>query len=131
MSAAGAELRSIYTTGCEGKGSDAAAYARLAGSGYPADMAFSLLELLENPERYPPRLRAELIGYLRCPEDVRAAVRERLRQDPSFTGWCDLLDELEARGDRVRQAIRDSLEASARRRSSEATPMSGPESPIA
>ena len=77
-------------------------------------MAFSLLELLENPETYPPRLRAELIGYLRCPEDVRAAVRERLCQDPSFTEWCDVLNELEAGGHWVRQAIRDSLEASAR-----------------
>jgi hypothetical protein len=85
-------------------------------------MAFSLLELLENPESYPRRLRAELVGYLRCPDDVRNAVRERLHQDPSFTDWCALLDELEDRGDRVRQAIRDSLEAAARRDSSEATP---------
>ncbi|HET6712513.1 MAG TPA: hypothetical protein VFI59_02245 [Actinomycetota bacterium] len=44
---------------------------------------------------------------------MRDAVRERLRQDSSFTDWCDMLDELEAGGEVTRQAVRDSLEASA------------------
>ncbi|HET6712511.1 MAG TPA: hypothetical protein VFI59_02235 [Actinomycetota bacterium] len=74
-------------------------------------MSFSARALLEdNPQAF----WAELLGYLRCPEDVRDAVRERLRQDPSFTEWCDLLDELEAGGEVMRQAVRDSLKATAR-----------------
>jgi len=74
-------------------------------------MSFSARALLENPQTLSPWLRAELLGYLRCPEDVREAVRGRLREDPSFTDWCVLLDELEAGGEGMRQAIRDSLEA--------------------
>lgn len=66
---------------------------------------------MENPQTLSSWPRAELLGYLRCPEDVREAVRERLREDPSFTDWCVLLDELEAGGEGMRQAIRDSLEA--------------------
>lgn len=77
-------------------------------------MSFSARTLLDNPQTFSRWLRAELLGYLRCPEDVRDAVRERLRQDPSFTDWCDLLDELEAGGEVMRQAVRDSLEATTR-----------------
>ncbi len=69
---------------------------------------------MENPQTLSSWLRAELLGYLRCPEDVRDAVRGRLREDPSFTDWCVLLNELEAGGETMRQAIRDSLEATAR-----------------
>ncbi len=74
-------------------------------------MSFSARTLLDNPQTSRPWLRAELLGYLRCPEDVRDAVRERLREDPSFTDWCDLLDEIEAGGEAMRQAVVDSLEA--------------------
>jgi hypothetical protein len=60
------------------------------------------------PDRFAPHAQAP--GYLLCPGDVRDAVRGRLREDSSFTDWCDLLDELEADGDAMRQAVRDSLE---------------------
>ena len=58
-------------------------------------MSFSARALLDDPQALSPWLRAELLGYLRCSEDVREAVRDRLREDPSFTDWCDLLDEIE------------------------------------
>ena len=77
-------------------------------------MSFSARTLLDDPQTFSLWLRAELLGYLRCPEDVRDAVRERLRQDPSFADWCDLLDELEAGGEATRQAVRDSIEATTR-----------------
>ena len=57
-------------------------------------MSFSVRALLDDPQAASPWLRAELLGYLRCPEDVREAVRERLREDLSSTDWCDLLDEI-------------------------------------
>ena len=67
------------------------------------EMSFSARALLDDPEALSHWLRAELLGYLRCPEDVRGAVRKRLRQDPSFMDWCDLLDELETGGAVMRQ----------------------------
>jgi hypothetical protein len=73
-------------------------------------MSFSARALLDDPQALSPWLRAELLGYLRCPEDVREAVRDRLREDPSFTDWCDLLDEIETGGEEMRRAVRDSLE---------------------
>jgi hypothetical protein len=75
------------------------------------EMSFSARALLEDPQTLSSWLRAELLGYLRCPEDVRDAVRGRLREDPSFTDWCVLLDELEAGGEAMRQDIRELLEA--------------------
>lgn len=75
-------------------------------------MYFSARALLDDPQAFSPWLRAELLGYLRCPEDVREAVRQRLREGPSFADWCDLLDEIEAGGEEMR-AVRDSLEATA------------------
>jgi hypothetical protein len=77
-------------------------------------MSFSVRALLDDPQALSPWLRAELLGYLRCPEDVRDAVRNRLREDPSFTDWGDLLDEIEACGEAMRRTVRESLEASAR-----------------
>jgi hypothetical protein len=77
-------------------------------------MSFLARALLDDPMTLSPWLRAELLGYLRAPEDVRDAVRERLHQDPSFTDWCDLLDEIEAGGEEMRRALRDSLLATAR-----------------
>lgn len=74
-------------------------------------MSFSVRALLDDPQAASPWLRAELLGYLRCPEDVREAVRERLREDLSSTDWCDLLDEIETGGDVMRRAVRNSLEA--------------------
>jgi hypothetical protein len=77
-------------------------------------MSFVARALLDDPLALSPWLRAELLGYLRCPQDVRDAVRERLREDPSFTDWCDLLDEIEAGDEEMRRALRDSLSATAR-----------------
>ena len=76
----------------------------------PSAMSFSARTLLDDPQAVSTWLRAELLGYLRCPEDVREAVRERLREDPSFADWCDMLDEIEAGGEVMRQAVRHSLE---------------------
>jgi hypothetical protein len=83
-------------------------YRLLVGKEY--GMSYSVQALLDSPQTYSHWLRAELLGYLRCPEDVRAAVRERLCIDPSFRNWCGLLEELEAGGQAMREAVRSSLE---------------------
>jgi hypothetical protein len=41
---------------------------------------------------------------------VRAEERERYRPDPVMAAWVELLDELDAGGPLMREAVRDSLE---------------------
>ena len=70
--------------------------------------------LLDTLHSLPPRLRAELLRHLRCADEARAEERERLRPDPVMAAWIELLDELEAGGEVMREVVRDSLEATTR-----------------
>ena len=60
----------------------------------------------------PPRLRAELLRYLRCTDEAHAEERERVRPDPVMAAWLDLLDELEAGGELMREVVRDVIDDS-------------------
>jgi hypothetical protein len=56
-----------------------------------------------------------ICGYAWCGRLVGRIVRDVLLspRSPYGTEWCDLLDELEAGREVMRQAVRDSLEATA------------------
>ena len=69
------------------------------------------VELLDTLQALPPRLRADLLRHLRCSDEARAEERERLRPDPVMAAWMDLLDELEAGGELMRELVRDALES--------------------
>ncbi len=67
-------------------------------------------DLTQTLQALPPRLQAELLRHLRCADAVRAEER-RYRRDPVMAAWNELLDELEAGGELMREVVRDSLEA--------------------